>query len=199
MTKPNIALSLSLSITPLLFIKSKKDIYCGCLLLHICQKEHDIPSDQGLKIFFWIFSKTHTLHISLRNLKSPRRYPDVFFSWTRLNFLFPLLLKENSFPANNVKKWLYCLTKLVKCSVGGKRALIIRKRKTAIFKIAERKQLRRRNTNPCEGRHLLSGFAQLSFSHSPSALRSTLKTFGLPSESVLYDVPSVSPLTKLVS
>jgi hypothetical protein len=30
----------------------------------------------------------------------------------------------------------------------------------------------------------LSGFAQLSFSHKPSSLRSSLKTFGLPSESV---------------
>ena len=55
---------------------------------------------------------------------------------------------------------------------------------------AERTYFRRRNTNLLSGFHSLSGFVQLSFSHKPSSFRSTLKTFGLPSRSVLCATPS---------
>lgn len=39
--------------------------------------------------------------------------------------------------------------------------------------------------------HLFSGLAQLSFNHRPSAFRFSSNMFGLPSESVMYVVPSM--------
>lgn len=49
----------------------------------------------------------------------------------------------------------------------------------------KRQYFRRLKTNSLSGFHKVPGLAQLSFNQVPSSLRSSLKTFGLPLESVL--------------
>ena len=57
----------------------------------------------------------------------------------------------------------------------------------------KRNDFRKRKTNSLSRFHLFVGFAQLLSSQKPSSFRFTLNTFGLPSESVLYAAPSISP------
>ena len=91
-----------------------------------------------------------------------------------------------------MKSWLQGLMKSAKCFGAGKKVWEIHKRKTAPFKSAEKTFFRREKTNSFFGFHWLSGLAQLLFNQEPSSLRLSLKTFGLPFESVLWNVSSMS-------
>lgn len=107
-----------------------------------------------------------------------------------LKFLISVAWEGSSSRTGIVRIWRLGSRRSVKCWAVGRKIWKIRVRKTAHCKIAERKGFRSRNTIRLSGFHSKPGFAQLSFSHKPSSLRSSLKTFGLLSGSVLCGAPS---------
>jgi hypothetical protein len=112
-------------------------------------------------------------------------------SWIFLNFLSPPHGRRNACLISSTRTSRLILMRLVRCCGVG-RKVWTQIRKTALGKRGKRLHFRRLKMNSLLGFHLLSGFAQLSFNHRPSSLRSRLKTLGLPFESVLYDLPSYS-------